>query len=527
MFDVIIIGSGAAGTGAALGLEGRSVLMLDCGHEPEPAPALPSTSRVETLRDAREDLFPLFVGDNFEGTALIGGRSTMSPKLKAPRMRFITRDWNTLSPVKSNGFDTQMSFSLGGLANAWGAGVYRFTEDELRGFPIRASDLAPYYDRLTEEIGVSGSAGDDLTPFFGNTANLQPPLRLNRGPGNVYQGYQRKRNYFQGRGFHIGRSRVAILTQPMRERHAYHYNNWEFFTPNDSSIYSPAITVRKLIREARLTYRGGYLVERFSDRPDGVTVTARNLRSGESETFTAKRLIVSAGCLNSAKLVLASATGARQALPLLDNLVSYVPLINPALIGLRSERRCFGMVQLNIVYKGQKADEVIQGSIYDLSGPMRSDFVFDFPLSFHGNLLISKLVTPATCLIQFFYPDDPAPDKSVSLDDTGRLRINYAVRELGAIEREAISAFRRIGWFGLPQLCKYPRAGNSYHYAGSLPMRTNPGPFETHASGKLHESHNVFVADSAVFTRLPSKNLTFTSMANAMRIATGVSASLK
>ncbi len=525
-FDVIIIGSGAAGVGAALGIEDRSVLMLDCGFEGDPSAIIPNQSRVEALRDPDQDLFPLLIGDKFEGAALIGGRSTMSPKLKSPRMRFITKDWETLSPVDATGFDTQMSFSLGGLANAWGAGVYRFSDKELQGFPITSADLTPFYNRLTKEIGISGSTGDDLTPFFGETADLQPPLKLNRGPARIYESYQRNRPHFHQRGFRLGRSRVAVLTERFGDREAYNYKNLEFFTPNDSSIYSPAITVRKLIKSNRITYCGGFLAERYVDRPAGVMVSARNLRTGLVEQFHAKRLIIAAGCLNTAKLVLASAEAGEVSLPLLDNLISYVPLINPSLVGLPSEQRCFGMVQLNLIYTGAKAAETIQGSLYDLSGPLRSDFLFDFPLSFKGSLLVSKLVTPAMCLIQFFYPDDPVPGNSVSLNASGKLKINYAGRNLGSIEREAISAFRRIGWFGLPQLCKYPRAGNSYHYAGCLPMRREPGPFETAPNGQLSGSPHTYVVDSAVFARLPSKNLTFTSMANAMRVAAGVAASL-
>ena len=500
--------------------------MLDCGFEANGQTSVPDQSRVEALRDSKQDLFPLLVGEQFEGTALIGGRSTMSPKLKSPRMRFITKDWEKLSPVESQGFDTQMSFAMGGLANAWGAGVYRFNDKDFDGFPLRSVDLDPFYNRLTQEIGVSGSVGDDLTPFFGSTADLQPPLRLNRGPNLIYQSYKKQREHFRKRGFYIGRSRVAVLTQRFGERDPYHYRNLEFFTPNDSSIYSPAITIRKLIKQSRITYRGGVIVERFNEHAEGVTVDALNLRTRLIERFTAKRLIIAAGCLNSAKIVLASSTGNRPALPLLDNLISYVPLINPSLVGLRSERRCFGMVQLNILYAGTKSNEVIQGSLYDLSGPLKSDFLFDFPLSFKGSLLVSKLVTPAVCLIQFFYPDDPSRENSVSLDSSGRLIIKYAARKLGVIEREALTAFRKIGWYGLPQLCKYPRAGNSYHYAGSLPMRNNPGPFETFPTGQLMGSPRTYVVDSSVFTRLPSKNLTFTAMANAMRIATDISASL-
>ena len=61
--------------------------------------------------------------------------------------------------------------------------------------------------------------------------------------------------------------------------------------------------------------------------------------------------------------------------------------------------------------------------------------------------------------------------------------------------------------------------GTSLHYAGTLPMRTAPGPYETDRLGLLHGNLRVHIADGACFSDLPAKNLTFTIMANAMRIA--------
>jgi choline dehydrogenase-like flavoprotein len=51
-------------------------------------------------------------------------------------------------------------------------------------------------------------------------------------------------------------------------------------------------------------------------------------------------------------------------------------------------------------------------------------------------------------------------------------------------------------------------------------MRKQPvEKYETHFNGRLHAMKNVFVADGAVFPVLPAKNLSFTIMANAMRVA--------
>ena len=53
-------------------------------------------------------------------------------------------------------------------------------------------------------------------------------------------------------------------------------------------------------------------------------------------------------------------------------------------------------------------------------------------------------------------------------------------------------------------------------------MRAEPGRFETSPDGRLAHTNRIFVADAANFSDLPSKNLTMTIMANAMRIGRGI-----
>jgi choline dehydrogenase-like flavoprotein len=104
--------------------------------------------------------------------------------------------------------------------------------------------------------------------------------------------------------------------------------------------------------------------------------------------------------------------------------------------------------------------------------------------------------------------------------------VTYEARPRGRIERKLIAACRRIGYLSAASLCKYPSAGNSFHYAGCLPMVASPGPLQTDAAGRLGGSSRVHVADAACFPTLPSKNLTFTIMANAHRIGAGIAREL-
>ena len=136
-------------------------------------------------------------------------------------MRFIVEEAERLSPVASATFDAVMSFAAGGLGNAWGAGLYRCNDSDLAGFPIGASDLEPFYDALTEKIGLSG-ADDDLGRFFGSARGLLPPLRLDANGARLLRRYRRRREKLNRAGLYVGRPRLADgagILNPASTRH--------------------------------------------------------------------------------------------------------------------------------------------------------------------------------------------------------------------------------------------------------------------------------------------------------------------
>lgn len=524
--DVIIVGAGAAGTFAAFQLRGRRVLLLDVGYRAG-GDAL-SGNFYDLRKDHATDrsrLFEDLVGSSFESLHNVF-HPYLSPKLKGPRMRFVTRGGETLSPVSGHNFDATMSFAAGGLANAWGAGLYRFTARDLADFPIDPQDLAPYYDAITAKIGISGT-DDDLSQFFGPARGLQPPLDMDSGGRALLRRYAGRREALNRRGLYIGRPRLAVLTREHDGRHAYRYEGLEFFRAGDPAVYTPTYTLDEMVGCGEIAYRGGVLVERYVESDAAITVAARDCASGTALSFTCKRLILAAGALNTAKLVLRSNDDHSSTLPLLDNNISYIPLLDPWRIGGALDRATYPAAMLNAVYTGEDPPGPIQMSLYGLTGTLRSDYLFDFPLSVRGNIAAAKYLTPALVLVQLFYPDAPASDNYLRLTSDGRLELRYASKQMGVVEASLLAQFKRLGYLGSPRLCRYLTPGNSFHYAGALPMTATPGGrYQTDRGGRLSGTRGVYVADAANFPVLPSKNHSFTIMANAMRIAEHVGRTL-
>jgi choline dehydrogenase-like flavoprotein len=513
--DFVIVGSGAAGMAAALAVAGRNTAVIDVGHRPPP-PQLGGSWH--ELRGTAPDLSEPLLGPRLESVRNVF-EPYLSPKLKAPLLRFVTEGAANLLPIRARGFEAVASFAAGGLANVWGAGLYRYTDTDLRGFPLREGDLAPHYRRLTEEVGISG-ADDALHPFFGPSEGLLPPMRLSPVFARLLRRFERRPSVARA-GLHLGRPRLGVLTVPHRGRPAYAYDGLDFFQAGDPAVYSPAVTLADLVSRGLITYSAGLLVERYEERSDVVEVHARDLAGGGHVALRCRRLLLAAGTLGSARLVLRSRRDFHVRLPLLDNAVSYIPLVDPFAIGAREEPRFFPGVSLNAVYLPAGATEPVQMSLYGMGGVLKSDFAFEFPLALRGVLAAARLLSPALAIAQVFHPDAPRPSSYVRLGEDEALEIVYTRGNLASVERQVLPLFRRLCLFGLPSLCRTLAPGSSFHYAGTLPMTERPrGPYETDALGRPAGVGRVHVVDASVFPRLPSKNHSFTMMANAHRVGT-------
>ena len=515
MYDAIIVGSGPSGVSAAHMLQGKNILLLDVGNTPSKKCDL--KENFYDIRKKAETHFNDLIGENYESLNNIDKKYLM-PKIKAPSQRYIIADSDRFGSLNSDTFSGLISYAQGGLANAWGAQFYRFNDHDLKEFPINASDLEPYYDKLTKLIGICGR-DDDLTPFYGSTKDILPPLDLNYLGNDLLNKYARNKGYFHRNKIYVGMPRLGVLSKNYLNRKKCNYDNLEFFQPNLQYIYTPSITLRELILQKKLDYKPRYLVIRYKELNDKVIIEAKNIDTNQLDIFKAKKVILAAGTFGTTKIVLNSNEDFQTKLSIMENLLSYIPFINLFKIGSKQEK-CSFYTQINLCYTGNLYDDLIMGTFYAITGILHSDILFDMPLSVKSNIIVSKYIIPATFVLHLWYPAKLKATNYVTLNKSGNLHITYRDRVIGNIEKYLIKSFRKIGYLSSPSWCKYPSPGNSFHYAGTLPMKMKPiSKYETDLYGRLYQTQHIHVVDGSIFPYLPAKNLSFTIMANAMRIA--------
>ena len=83
----------------------------------------------------------------------------------------------------------------------------------------------------------------------------------------------------------------------------------------------------------------------------------------------------------------------------------------------------------------------------------------------------------------------------------------------------ARKALRKLGCMVATGTVRVRAKGASVHYAGTLPMSNERKRFATSKYGESHDFENLYIVDGSTFPFLPAKNITFTLMANAARIA--------
>lgn len=514
---VIIVGTGPSGIAAALGFaeHGIQPLILDVGKEAHDA--LPVNENFYDYRK-KNDAFDVMIGKKYETLNHVINKRTPSPKISSPYMQFVIKDAESLSPINETGSHIIQSFAKGGLASAWGAGLYRFRDDELMNVPVSAEELAPYYDKLTKEIGISG-CNDDLSPFFGSTENLLKPLKLSAKSEKLYSKYQSKKKKLNAGGLFIGSPRLGVLSQDYDDRISYNYRNLEMWFPNLPYIYTPAFTLEKLIKNKKALYNKSILVESWSREDGCLTVKAKKLDDGSQITFKCKKLVLAAGTINSAKIALKSKNDYETKLPLLDNSLLQIPLITPSFIGDKLEKDSFGLTNLNLIFDWQEYNLRLQGSIIELTSPARALFYEMLPLSARSNLTFIKYLLPSISILFLYFPGSTNNSGYITLRPDNTLDVESIPCEISKkILRKIAYSLIRMGVFTHPMLIKPP--AHSIHYAGSMPMVEKPSQdYHCDRYGELYQEPGVHIVDGSLLSYVPSKNHSFTLMANAMRIA--------
>lgn len=281
--DVVVIGSGAAGGMAAWNLsrQGVDVLLLDAGTRFNPASYWSHVKPWEW--NARIDR---------------GQRP--------PAFRLDAREQPVELPQP---FDLWRVWGRGGRTNIWGRVSLRYGDVDFTGpakdgweipWPIRYKDIAPYYDKVDQLIGVCGG-DDDQDVLPGSRFHLPPPAPrcgeqlLKKAAGSI--------------GIRMVAGRRAVLTRPHNGRAACHYcgacgrgcDIAAFFNSSDYLI-EPAL------KTGRVKVIDNAVVARVLTGEDGRANAVQYFdRFTKAERqVKARTVVVAAGAIDSTRILLNS-----------------------------------------------------------------------------------------------------------------------------------------------------------------------------------------------------------------------------
>ena len=532
-----MIGSGPAGAIAAARLvdAGRDVTLLDVAHDdPDTRARVPDLPFSELrVQDASQRRY--FLGDALEGVPR--GEIKVGAQLTPPR-QFVTRDTERYLPVSGDDFDPMQSLALGGLGAAWGAASFTWTPEERAQAGLDGPDFSRHYDWVAARIGVSGAAEDDASAHcFAEVPSAQPSLPVDSGAEVIQAAYARRRDALRAAGFQLGRTPLAALSRDLGDRRANPLHDTDFWGDSRRSVFRPRYLIEALEAGPRFRLRRGTLVERFESTDEGVRIHAHDLRAGAPFTLEARRIVLCAGAINSARIALHSLGAHDVAAPMLCNPYVYLPCLNLRMLGRSAREARHSLSQLIAIYTPPDAqDDAVSIQLYGYRSLLLFKLVKEMPLPAWAGLQVARLLQNALTIAGLHHSDAAGPSKTLRVRPPGDAplpTVHFDYRATSAEsaarrarERAVAGLLRRLGVVPYGRI--EPGAASSIHYAGTLPMReAADAPFASRRDGRLWAAPRVYLGDSAGFRHLPAKGLTFTIMANAARVAENVDADLR
>jgi choline dehydrogenase-like flavoprotein len=282
---VVIIGSGASGGMAAWNLtkKGVRVLMLDAGDRFDRTKfwthVQPWEARERTARGERPPQFFLDVKEQ--------------PYVTPP----------------DRPFDLVRVWGHGGKTNVWGRVSLRYSEMDFKGaerdgweipWPIGYADIAPYYDRVDQLIGVCG--GTDDSDSLPGSRFMQPPPAPRCGERLLQKAAA-------GVGIPVVAGRRANMTRPTGGFPACHYCGACGSGCDTASFFNSADHLLPIaLKSGRLEIRSNAVAGRILVDDKGLArgVQYFDRNTGAEHQVLAKVVIVGASCVDSTRILLNS-----------------------------------------------------------------------------------------------------------------------------------------------------------------------------------------------------------------------------
>jgi choline dehydrogenase-like flavoprotein len=312
-YDVIVVGSGAAGgiCSYVLSHHGVKVLLLEAGQNYDPKVETPM---FESYADAPlrgkadpdgEDIFDASKGGGWS----IPGEPYVVKNLANGSWTDVNKMLTATPPNHQSNFFWFRARMLGGRTNHWGRtalrlGPYDFKPKSRDGlgvdWPVGYEEIAPYYDKVDQLIGVNGTKeGLENNP---DSNFFQPPPK----PRAIDLVFKKAGKDI---GIKIIPKRSAILTRPIGTRAACFYaTNCNRGCSIGAAFQSPTALIAPALETGNLAIITDAMVRGIildgQRRASGIIFIDK--KTGKEKRVQAKTFILAAGALESTRILLNS-----------------------------------------------------------------------------------------------------------------------------------------------------------------------------------------------------------------------------
>ncbi|MGW2523868.1 GMC oxidoreductase [Streptomyces sp. NPDC001617] len=520
-YDVIVIGTGAGGGTLAhrLAPSGKRILMLERGGY------LP-----------RER-------DNWDSDAVF-----VKGKYRAPEFWYDRH---------GKQFPPEVNYYVGGNTKFYGAALFRLRPEdfgELRhhdgispAWPISYEDLEPYYTQAEHLYLVHGRHGEDPTGGPTSAQYAYPPVEHEAR-------IQQLSDDLGKAGLHPFHLPIGVnLTQDEHGRATHdsvciRCDRVDGFpclmgAKSDAQV----ICVDPALKYDNVTMVTSADVRRLETDPTGRTVTrvVAELGNGATEEFSADIVVVAAGAVNSAVLLLRSAGDKHPAgLANSSGVVGrhYMRHNNLALMAVSKEPNPTSFqktLALNDWYLGADDWEFPLGGIQML-GKSDADQIHGEAPRWAGAVLPDMpFEVLAHHAVDFWLcgEDLPLPESRVTLDKDDAIHLALDEKNnIAGLKRLQHKLRGMLGHLGMHEhhlldhsiyLHKGMPIGATAHQAGTVRFGDDPRSSALDVNCKAHDLDNLYVVDTSFFPSIGAVNPSLTAIANALRVGDHIAARLR
>lgn len=526
VYDVVIVGSGAAGGMAAWNLtrQGVEVLVLDAGTKFNKA-TFWSHVRPWEARDRR--------------------RKGQSP----PQFLLSKDEQPFLNATKDQDFDLWRVWGRGGKTNIWGRVSLRYAEANLQEpahdgheipWPIHYSDIAPYYDKVEQWIGVCG--GLDDSEFLPGSKNHLPAPALRCGEHLL-------RRAAKNVGVNITNGRRAVLTKEHNGKAPCHYcgacgkgcDIGAFFNSTDY-LLEPAMKTGKL--EIRDNSVVSHVTVGANGQADGVHYFDR--KTGEAHTVKARVVVMAASCVDSTRILLNSKSSKHPngiansndiiGRYLCEQVRFHIYGFVPELMGKKTQNDD-GIGGEHIYmprWRGQsKSRKYLRGygsQFWNTGAQQNASYAKSLPGFGSGFKENVRRHYPALVAMHPYGEVLPYADNRIMLHKSQKDKwgipvpvIDYKIKENErTMIEDMYDTALEIMTAAKAEILPYQRGwidklGSAIHEHGTCRMGADPKRSALNQYNQAHEVKNLFVVDGSSFTTASEKNPTLTILALSWR----------